>query len=54
MEVFRMFVKALIFSPLKIKYLASDHAIMDYVRYALIGFTTDSDLVSQIYREPFG
>jgi hypothetical protein len=27
---------------------------MDYVRYALIGFSTDSDLVSQIYRELFG
>jgi hypothetical protein len=27
---------------------------MDYVRYALIGFSTDPDLVSQIYRELFG
>jgi hypothetical protein len=27
---------------------------MYYVRYALIGFRTDSDLVSQINREPFG
>jgi hypothetical protein len=27
---------------------------MDYVRYALIGFSTDSDLVSQIYRELLG
>jgi hypothetical protein len=44
-----MFVEALILAPLKIKYLASDHAIMDYVRYALIGFRTLSDLVSQIY-----
>jgi hypothetical protein len=49
MEVFRMFIKAPVFSPLKIKYFASDHPIMDYVRYALIGFRTDSDLVSQIY-----
>jgi hypothetical protein len=49
MEMFRMFVEAPIFSPLKIKYLASNHAVMDYVRYALIGLCTDSDLVSQIY-----
>jgi hypothetical protein len=49
MEMFRMFVKALVFTPLKIKYFACDHAIMDYVRYALIGFRTLSDLVSQIY-----
>jgi hypothetical protein len=49
MYVLCVLVKTGIFTPLKIKYLASDHAIMDYVRYALIGFTTDSDLVSQIY-----
>jgi hypothetical protein len=49
MEVFRMFIKAPVFSPLKIEYLASDHAIMNYVRYALIGLCTLSDLVSQIY-----
>jgi hypothetical protein len=49
MYVLGVFVKAFVLTPLKIKYLASDHAIMYYVRYALIGFTTDSDLVSQIY-----
>jgi hypothetical protein len=49
MYVLCVFVKALVITPLKIKYLASDHAIMDYVRYALIGFRTLSDLVSQIY-----
>jgi hypothetical protein len=49
MEMFCMFVKALVLTPLKIKYSASDHAVMDYVRYALIGFRTLSDLVSQIY-----
>jgi hypothetical protein len=42
-------VKTSVFTPLVIKYLASDHAIMDYVRYALIGLCTLSDLVSQIY-----
>jgi len=49
-----MFIKSGIFTPLEIEYLACDHAVMDYVRYALIGFRTDSDLVSQINREPLG
>jgi hypothetical protein len=49
MYVLCVFVKTFVFTPFKMKYLASDHAIMDYVRYALIGFRTLSDLVSQIY-----
>jgi hypothetical protein len=49
MYVLCVLVIALVFTPLKIKYFASNHAIMDYVRYALIGLSTDSDLVSQIY-----
>jgi hypothetical protein len=49
MYVLCVLVKTSVFTPLVIKYLASDHAIMDYVRYALIGFRTFSDLVSQIY-----
>jgi hypothetical protein len=49
MYVLCVLVKALVLTPLEIKYLASDHAVMDYVRYALIGFRTLSDLVSQIY-----
>jgi hypothetical protein len=49
MDVPYMLIKTLVFTPLKIKYPASNHAIMDYVRYTLIGFRTFSDLVSQIY-----
>jgi hypothetical protein len=49
MYVLCVFVKTSVLAPLVIKYFASDHAIMDYVRYALIGFRTLSDLVSQIY-----
>jgi hypothetical protein len=49
MYVLCVLVEAPVLAPLVIKYFASDHAIMDYVRYALIGFRTFSDLVSQIY-----
>jgi hypothetical protein len=49
MDVLCVFIKTLVLAPLKIKYPASNHAIMDYVRYTLIGFRTFSDLVSQIY-----
>jgi hypothetical protein len=49
MDVPYMLIKTSIGAPLKIKYPASNHAIMNYVRYTLIGFRTFSDLVSQIY-----
>jgi hypothetical protein len=49
MYVLCVLIETSVLAPFKIEYLASDHAIMDYVRYALIGFRTFSDLVSQIY-----
>jgi hypothetical protein len=48
MDVLCVLIKTFVLTPLKIKYPASNHAIMDYVRYTLIGFRTFSDLVSQI------
>jgi hypothetical protein len=52
--MFIMLVKTFIGAPFIIKNPARYLAIMDYVRYALIGLRTDSDLVSQIYRELVG
>jgi hypothetical protein len=49
MYVLCVLIETFVLTPFVIKYFASDHAIMDYVRYALIGFRTFSDLVSQIY-----
>jgi hypothetical protein len=37
MYVLRVFVVTRVLAPLKIKYFASNHAIMDYVRNAFIG-----------------
>ena len=49
MHVLCVLVKTLVFTPFKVEYFAGNHTVVDHVRYALIGFATDSDLVSQIY-----
>jgi hypothetical protein len=49
MDVPYMLIKTSIGAPFIVKYSACYFAIMDYVRYTLIGFRTFSDLVSQIY-----
>ena len=49
-----MFVIALVSAPSIAQDLACYLAVMDYVRYAFIGFRFDSDLVSQISTDPLG
>jgi hypothetical protein len=49
MDMLCVLVETLVLAPFKIKYLTGNHAIVYHVRYAFIGFSAYSDLVSQIY-----